>query len=740
MMKNGIIAAAVFALSPITIFAHWVNTTNGEGEKTDSGKYACALISNGSISTQIDNLGVQKQKKYVSFSPAVAWEGRRYGAPKPELISHGWFDTSFTVDGKLQNKPVKWSQSLNNKEAFTENTVEYPDATVRTVAFVPMQHDMLVVKKIITPKKSGLIKFDFVYKFAPKTRFNDRERVQTAARFFEPNCASFEYVAFGHKTYKGVISVMSDFPSAPTFPDNDTAMLSSQMKASPDKPLEITYFVTFNDNFENSKYKEADSKSKMLVAKNGFDKLFADHKNGWAKYWEGSHISIPNKEIEKTYYTGLYHQRCNSTKWSLPVGVFCSSHWNGRFFGWDEAFNSMSLATSGKFEHSRKPSEFRTKNLNSAIFRVNKNGAKRQSGAKFVWESLEDGHEGAPLGFWIDHIFHMSNMVMATWGHYLYTNDKDFLKKNYELMVESALYYTQNHIYENNGKLIIGRCTDLERMGEAKLNPFMTSCGIIYTLEKTAAAADILGVDKELAKEWRRIAAELRKSLPNDGEKYVPYENSKDYSIGSVGGFYPYNVLDTNDKFAKTAVYEFHKNIDNGGNMYAMGKSVNAWYAGWMSSALVNFNDKTNPEQLLAGAAKETGSFYDTYEINEPDIKVQRCPWFSTGSGNYVYALNQMLARSCENGEIFVVSSVPDSWNDIDFNLPCYGGLWLKTDIKDGKLVSIELSAKDKGEKGAKRTVVIPSRFVDKSKIVGEFTEKDGFVRIQAEAGKKFYK
>ena len=99
-----------------------------------------------------------------------------------------------------------------------------------------------------------------------------------------------------------------------------------------------------------------------------------------------------------------------------------------------------------------------------------------------------------------------------------------------------------------------------------------------------------------------------------------------------------------------------------------------------------------------------------------------------------------MLARSCENGEIFVVSSVPDSWNDIDFNLPCYGGLWLKTDIKDGKLVSIELSAKDKGEKGAKRTVVIPSRFVDKSKIVGEFTEKDGFVRIQAEAGKKFYK
>lgn len=737
-MIGKIALAAV--LAPTALFAHWSNTTGGNGDSVDKGKYACALISNGSISTQIDNLGVQRQKKYVSFTPQVAWEGRRYGAPKDALISHGYFDTAFSVDGKVQDKPVKWSQTLDNKSAFSENTVEYPDATVKTVAFVPAGHDMLVVKKVITPKKEGAVKFDFIYKFAPQTRFKERERVSTVNKIIEPNRATFEYVAIGMKAYKGMISIMSDFPSAPSFPDGDTAVLASEAKASPASPIEINYFVSFNDNYGKPDYKAADSAAKAFARANGFDKIFAEHKNAWAKYWQGSHINIPDKEIEKTYYTGLYHQRCNSTKWSLPVGVFAGSHWDGRFFGWDEAFNSMAFATSGKFEHSRKVSDFRTSRLGKATYWVNKDGKRRSSGARFVWESTEEGDEAAPFGFWMEHIFHMSNMVMATWGHYLYSNDVDFLKKNYELMVESCLYYVKNRLYNIDGKLKVGYCTDLERMGEAKLNPFMTSCGIIYSLEKTAQAADVLGVDKDLAKQFRETAAKLRQSLPNDGEKYVPYEGSKDYSIGSVGGFYPYPVLDPNNQLAKKAVYDFHKNIDKGGNMYEMGKGVNAWYAGWMSSALVNFNDRENPAQLLAGAAKEVGSFYDTYEINEPANKVQKCPWFSTGSGNFVYALNQMLARCTENGKIYVCTSVPDSWNDIDFNLPCYGGLWLKADIKDGRLASAELYAQGKGKNGAERTVVIPSRFVDTSRILAKWVKNGDFIEIKAESGKKFYK
>jgi len=732
---------AIAALAPLALSAHWVNTVSGDGEKTDPGKYACALISNGSISTQIDNLGVQKQKKYVSFVPAVAWEGRRYGVPGDALIRFGYFDTKISVGGKEQKKAVKWTQSLNNKEAFTETSVEYPDATVKTIAFVPMAHDMLVVKKTVIPKSEARVDLDFIYTFDNFSKSKGTDRVFIKNKSTEPNCALFEYRAIGHRDYTGIVAVRSDAQSSPSFDAEKVARLSSSAKASPSSPLEISYIITFADNFDRN-HKTAHEKL-TKAAQKGFDELFAEHKAGWAKYWQGSHINIPDKEIEKTYYTGLYHQRCNSTNWSLPVGVFADSHWNGRFFGWDEAFNAMALATSGKFEQSRKPSDFRQNTLERAIKRANKfdaKGYKRNCGCRFVWESLEDGHEGGPLGYWIEHIFHMSNMAMETWGHYLYTNDKKFLERNYELLVESSLYYIKNHVYEHGGSYTIGKCTDLERMGPAKENPFMTSCGVIYTLEKTAAAADVLGKDEDLAKEFRRIAAELRKTLPNDGEKYVPYPGSKDYSVGSVGGYYPYAAISETDPLGKKAVYDYYKNIDKGGNMYTVGKGVNAWYAGWMSSALVIFNDKENPAMLLASAAKDTGAFHDTFEINEPHNKVQYHPWFSTGSGNYVYAVSQMLLRPKENGEIMICSSVPDSWNDIDFSLPSFGGLWVNADIKNGKLVSISLEARGEGENGAKRTVVIPARFVEKEKILGKYTESDGYFRIEAEAGKKFYK
>ena len=42
-MKKYLMVVALFAVSPL--FAHWINTTGGEGDNVDKNKYACALIS-----------------------------------------------------------------------------------------------------------------------------------------------------------------------------------------------------------------------------------------------------------------------------------------------------------------------------------------------------------------------------------------------------------------------------------------------------------------------------------------------------------------------------------------------------------------------------------------------------------------------------------------------------------------------------------------------------------------------
>ncbi|MBO5254748.1 MAG: hypothetical protein J6B07_02870 [Opitutales bacterium] len=732
-MKH-IITLIFISILTSQVFAHWVNTTQGTSEQTDTAKYACALISNGSISTQIDNLGVQKQKRYVSFSPRIAWAGRRYGPPRDALIPFGNFDTSLTINNNKQ-QPLNWTQSLNNKEAFSYNKVEYQNAFIETIAFVPMQHNMLVVKKIITPKINAEIKFDFIYNFDNYSRIKKTNRVFIDNFKSLQNGISIDYTALGYHDYIGTVSVLSNYKTATNFDSQKKlAIISTKTNKQAKESLEICYFITFADNFGKDKnFVKKNELLQKIVTEQGFDKIFQKHKNAWEDYWKDSYIDIPNKEIQKTYYTGLYHQRCNATRWSLPVGVFCDSHWHGRFFGWDEAFNAMALASSGKFDQSRKPSDYRQNTITKALYRANKphKNMKRKNGALYMWEALEDGGEGAPQGFWIDHIFHMSNMTMATWRHYLYSNDEKFLRRNFDVMIESALYYIKHQIYQKNDDYIVGKCTDLERMGSAKENPFMTSCGIIYTLEKTADASDILGIDKDTTKDFRNIAKSLRKTLPHDNEKYVPYPESKDYSIGSVGGFYPYETINANDKLGKNAVYEFLKNIDKGGNMYDTGKGVNAWYAGWMASALVNFNDTENPAKLLDAAAKETGAFYDTFEINEPHNNVQRCPWFSTGSGNYIYAVNQMLVHPTENNEIMLCTSVPKAWNDISFNLPSYKGLWVKAEIKNGKLHYLSLYAKGYGKKGTKQKIIVPSRFIDEKILTTDWKKVGEFYHIE---------
>lgn len=56
---------------------------------------------------------------------------------------------------------------------------------------------------------------------------------------------------------------------------------------------------------------------------------------------------------------------------------------------------------------------------------------------------------------------------------------------------------------KSGDKLIIGKCTDIERLGPAVENPFLTSCGAIYNFEIAARAADILGIDAEYAAKLR---------------------------------------------------------------------------------------------------------------------------------------------------------------------------------------------------------------------------------------------
>jgi hypothetical protein len=260
-----------------------------------------------------------------------------------------------------------------------------------------------------------------------------------------------------------------------------------------------------------------------------------------------------------------------------------------------------------------------------------------------------------------------------------------------------------------DGGMFIGKCTDLERLGPAKINPFMTSCGAIYTLEAAAQAAAVLKADGEEATAWKHAATHLRESLPAEGDRYVPYAGCKDESVASLGGLFPYPVFDETNLRQRNAVYHYVNNGRAFGNMYQMGQSVCAWYLGWMAAALAELGDKTEPVKMLDEAAAGAGCFGEMFEINE--TKVSRTPWFSTASGNIVYALNQMLVQSRDD-RIVLLAGAPEAWKDYSFKLACHGNLAVEVAVKDGRLTRLSLQpGNDRVEQ--RRVLVLPAGLVD---------------------------
>ena len=706
-----LVAAGGFA---DTVSKH-MNTVSGMTNAVPKG-YVPPLVSNGSLCMLVDYLGGQAQRSYVNMTPTVFWEGRRYGPPNDQLIPFGHFDSVVSVDGKTCPEPATWTQTLDTRSAAVICRNDFDNGlSVETTVFTPLVHNLVVIKKRISSKKDTLrsARVTLNYRFTPQGNENrlPRRVTDTCAWNEASQSAEFLFQADAYRECGGIVSAFSDKPVTAAV-DKQVAALTAEVALEVGKPAEVTFYLLFADSLDGKDYLGRAAKLQALVRQEGYDGLFAGHRKAWAAYWDESYVNLPDAKLETAYCTAQYHLRANATQWSFPVGIF-STHWAGRFFGWDEMFCYQALVSSNHRDIARRGPEFRYAGLQKALYRNAHYGKAGTYGAHYPWETLEDGAEAAPPGFWMEHMFHMSNIALAAWFQYLYTEDQAYLEKTgYPVVKECARFFLSNVVYEApDGGMFIGKCTDLERLGPARQNPFMTSCGAIYTLESAAQAAAVLKADVAEAAAWRHAAAKLRESLPCEGDRYVPYVGCKDESVASLGGLFPYPVFDETSQRQRNAVYHFVKNGRAFGNMYQMGTSVCAWYLGWMAAALAELGDKTEPAKMLDEAASGAGCFGEMFEINE--AQVSRTPWFSTASGNVVYALNQMLVQN--RGErILIAQGVPEAWKDYAFKLACHGDLAVDVEVKGGRLVRLTLLPGNDGvEQG--RTLVLPAEIVDEA-------------------------
>ncbi|MDO4366491.1 MAG: hypothetical protein Q4D70_06815, partial [bacterium] len=112
---------------------------------------------------------------------------------------------------------------------------------------------------------------------------------------------------------------------------------------------------------------------------------------------------------------------------------------------------------------------------------------------------------------------------------------------------------------------------------------------------------------------------------------------------------------------ARTCRHFITKGPKTGGNMYPTGSHVCPWYAGKMALSMIWLADDVEPYRWMKDAAQAIGHFGETFEINEPGLR--RTPWFTTGAGTCLFAVNQMLLCDAE-GELWLGMGVPKDWTD----------------------------------------------------------------------------
>ncbi|MBQ2708729.1 MAG: hypothetical protein IJF67_10725 [Clostridia bacterium] len=681
--------------------------------------YAAPILGNGEITLQLGPDGTMAEGQEAKIQPhsnpsrCIWWAARRDRfLQTKDLIPFGRFVQSvITADGELDF--TESEQELDTEGAMVTCRTAYGEAAViETEAFIPQELPLICVRKTITP--AAPLTYRFTYALCGKEGFDVPPRrlecfVSTDADKKSAFGGIIAYRCPGQDDCMGNVLLFSD-----TAADRSGSRNGITLSYDIDKPAVLCFYILLADTMTDPHPGTWALNAQAEIENKGWAALEAGHRENWQRYYAEGGASLGDPLIDRVYMTAQYHQRCYTTKWSLPVAVNDAS-WQAKCFGFDEFFMLEGLLTSGHIEAAMRVPEFRLKGLAIARQRCS---SKHHTAARYPWETIEDGTEAATPGFWYEHIFHMATIPLGAWDCFRFTNDRAFLARVFPMISACAEFFRLHCIYRvEGGKTIVGKCTDLERLGSAVENPYMTTCSVIATLRAYADAADTLALEPEWAAESREMADKLLAGLPHDGERYVPYPGCTERSIASFAGTYPFRVRDLDAEKELRAMRDYLEYEDIYGNMYATGRGVCSWYGGWKAVAFSRLGMAEEAAASLEYVAARTGNFGEVYEIGSRETNTFYRPWFTTAAGMYMNALNEMLLQP-DGSEITLAPGLSAKYDSFTFTLASHGDVKLRARAAGGVLTALSAEFGENCPYDAV-TVHVPARFALGAGITG---------------------